>query len=134
MHSQVTKPRDGTEKEFKLGTPCKANKNYLLLTKLSCIVPTVIEEKFVFRGDVLRGAEVNFSIMRISYQVLLFPVPTAITTVKSPSEVMTGGGGRGEKDGRGGESKKKEEKKCKRKIEKKKGKERKGEGEGKDSY
>lgn len=77
MYSQVIEPRGGTEREFKL-----ANKNDLLLTQLSCIVPTVIEEKLVFRGDVPRGAEVNFSIMRISYQVLLFPVPTAITTVR----------------------------------------------------
>lgn len=90
MQSQVTEPRDCTKREFKLGTPCKANKRELLLTKLSCIVPTVIEEKLVFRGDVPRGAEVNFSIMRISYQVLLFPVPTAIIVKKkSPSEVMT---------------------------------------------
>lgn len=77
MYSQVIEPRGDTEREFKL-----ANKNDLLLTQLSCIVPTVIEEKLMFRGDVPRGAEVNFSIMRISYQVLLFPVPTAITTVR----------------------------------------------------
>lgn len=43
--------------------------------KLSCIVPTVIEEKLVFRWDVPRGAEVNLSIVRISYEILLFPVP-----------------------------------------------------------
>lgn len=93
------------EKEFRLGTPCKANKNESSLTKLSCVIPTVIEEKLLFRGDVPRGAEVNFSIMRISYQVLFFPVPTAVTTVRSKSlpEVMTrGGDGKGE-EGKGRE-------------------------------
>lgn len=102
MQSQVTEPRDGTERDFKLDTPCKAKKKEFLLTKLSCIVPTVIEEKLVFRGDVPRGAEVNFSIMRISYQVLLFPAPTAITTAKekSPSKVMLFGGEERERDGK----------------------------------
>lgn len=46
-------------------------------TKLSCVVPTVIKAKLVLRWDVPRGAKVNFSIMRVSHQVLLFPVPTA---------------------------------------------------------
>lgn len=87
MHSQVTVPRDGTKRGFKLSTPCKANKDERLLTKLSCIVPTVIKEKLMFRWDVPRGAKVNFSIMRISYEVLLFPVPIAIMRVmkKKPS-------------------------------------------------
>lgn len=44
-------------------------------TKLSCVVPTVIKAKLVLRWDVPRGAKVNFSIMRVSHQVLLFPVP-----------------------------------------------------------
>lgn len=100
MQSQVTEPRDGTERDFKLDTPCKAKKKELLLTKLSCIVPTVIEEKLVFRGDVPRGAEVNFSIMRISYQVLLFPVPTAITTAKEKKPFKSNAfWGRGEGEG-----------------------------------
>lgn len=90
MHSQVTEPRVGTKREFKLSTPCKANGDERLLTKLSCIVLTVIKEKLMFRWDVPRGAKVNFSIMRISYQVLFFPVPMAITTAmkKSPPEIM----------------------------------------------
>lgn len=90
MHSQVTEPRNGTKREFKPSSPCKANRNQRLLTKLSCIVLTVIKEKLMFRWDVPRGAKVNFSIMRISYQVLLFPVPMAITTAmkKSPPEIM----------------------------------------------
>lgn len=91
MHSRVTVPRDGTKREFKLSTACKANKDERLLTKLSCIVPTVIKEKLVFRWDVPRGAKVNFSIVRVSYQILLFPVPIAIMRVmkKSPPEIMT---------------------------------------------
>lgn len=88
MHFQVTVPRDGTEMEFQLSTtPCKANKDEHThththtLTKLSCIVTTVIKEKLMFRWDVPRGAKVDFSIMRVSYQVLLFPVPIAIMRV-----------------------------------------------------
>lgn len=91
MHSQVTVPRDGTKRKFKLSMPHKANKDKRLLTKLSCIVPTVIKEKLLFRWDVPRGAKVNFSIVRISYQILLFPVPIAIKRVmkKNPPEIMT---------------------------------------------
>lgn len=61
-----------------LGSPCKTNEGECLLTKLSCVVPTVIKEKLVLRWDVPRGAKVNFSIVRISHQILFFPVPTAI--------------------------------------------------------
>lgn len=64
-----------------LGTPCKARKAQCFLTKLVCVVPAVIKEKLVLRWDVPGGAEVNFSIMRISYQILLFPVPIAIRRV-----------------------------------------------------
>lgn len=74
-------PRNGTKRELKPSTPCKANKDDCLLTQLSCIVPTVIKEKLVFRWDVPRGAEVNLSVMRISYEILLFPVPVAIMSV-----------------------------------------------------
>jgi len=90
MHPQVTVSRDGTKREFKLSTPCKASEDERLLTKLSCIVPTVIKQKLVFRWNVPRGAKVNFSIVRISYQILLFPVPIAITRVmkKSPLDRM----------------------------------------------
>lgn len=64
-----------------LGSPCKAHKAQCFLTELACVVPTVIKEKLVFRWDVPGGAEVNFSIVRISYQILLFPVPIAIKRV-----------------------------------------------------
>lgn len=68
-----------------LGSPCKANEGECLLTKLSCVVPTVIKEKLVLRWDVPRGAKVNFSIVRISHQILFFPVPTAIWRVMKKS-------------------------------------------------
>lgn len=91
MDSQVTVPREGTKREFKLSIPHKADKAEHLLTKLSCIVPTVVKEKLVFRWDVPRGAKVNLSIVRISYQILLFSIPIAIVRVmkKSPPEIMT---------------------------------------------
>lgn len=44
-------------------------------TNLASIIPTVIKEKLLFRRDVPRGAEVHFSIVGISYQILLFPIP-----------------------------------------------------------
>lgn len=44
-------------------------------TNLLSIVPTVVEKQLVFRRDVLGGAEIDFSIMGISHQILFFPVP-----------------------------------------------------------
>lgn len=46
-----------------------------ILTHLLSVVPTVIEKQLVLGRDVLGGAEIDLPIVRISHQILLFPIP-----------------------------------------------------------